>query len=559
MMLLRWTPVARRAPPAAGRARLRLPDRRPRGVDAWLRRQLATADPQLEVVQHRLRVVDTEHRLRADGAVPSSAPPEPGAGGARPAPVAARSRLLRCPCHRRRRPPGPSRGRPEPALAPAEATSRRCWHRRRADRLPAATCSTWTSTSRPTSGIDTVKQAEMFAAIREALRDRPRRQPQAARLPDPQPRHRLDPRPSRHPGAQRRPRRHRPRRAPTPPAQPAGTPPAAAPAPAADELTADACWASSPSRPATRSDLLDMDLDLEADLGIDTVKQAEMFAAIREALRDRPRRQPQAARLPDPQPRHRLHPRQDRHPGAHRRPRRHRPRPRTDAAGPARRDPAAGGPTAGCRRVDRRPWCDIVAEQTGYPHDLLDMDLDLEADLGDRHRQASRDLRRASARHYGIDRDDTLKLRDYPDPEPRHRFDPRPNRGEPPRQEHPVTRRLRLRRTAAAAPTVNGDIAATDRIPAPGAGTRAAPELLGLRADRGHAWRRQPRGGDARRGRRRRRADHAADPARGRGRRAQPDDDSRAIAPTMAVDGVYWLRGARRRGSAATDGPRRLA
>ena len=30
-------------------------------------------------------------------------------------------------------------------------------------------------------------------------------------------------------------------------------------------------------------DMLDLDLDLEADLGIDTVKQAEMFAAIRAA------------------------------------------------------------------------------------------------------------------------------------------------------------------------------------------------------------------------------------------------------------------------------------
>ncbi len=31
-------------------------------------------------------------------------------------------------------------------------------------------------------------------------------------------------------------------------------------------------------------DMLDLDLDLEADLGIDTVKQAETFAAIREAF-----------------------------------------------------------------------------------------------------------------------------------------------------------------------------------------------------------------------------------------------------------------------------------
>ena len=47
------------------------------------------------------------------------------------------------------------------------------------------------------------------------------------------------------------------------------------------------------------SDMLDLDLDLEADLGVDTVKQAEIFAAIREIVRHRARREPQAARFPD--------------------------------------------------------------------------------------------------------------------------------------------------------------------------------------------------------------------------------------------------------------------
>ena len=32
------------------------------------------------------------------------------------------------------------------------------------------------------------------------------------------------------------------------------------------------------------AEMLDLDLDLEADLGVDTVKQAEIFAAIRENL-----------------------------------------------------------------------------------------------------------------------------------------------------------------------------------------------------------------------------------------------------------------------------------
>ena len=55
----------------------------------------------------------------------------------------------------------------------------------------------------------------------------------------------------------------------------------------------------------------------------------------------------------------------------------------------------------------------IVAEQTGYPPDLLDLDLDLEADLGiDTVKQA--EVFAAIRERYGIERDDSLKLRDFP-------------------------------------------------------------------------------------------------------------------------------------------------
>ena len=88
-------------------------------------------------------------------------------------------------------------------------------------------------------------------------------------------------------------------------------------------------------------------------------------------------------------------------------PRRGRPSPRRAGR---RRLPAP-------RRCRRRRWSArvlaIVAEQTGYPPDLLDMDLDLEADLGiDTVKQAEvfATIREA----YGIERDDSLKLRDYP-------------------------------------------------------------------------------------------------------------------------------------------------
>ena len=55
----------------------------------------------------------------------------------------------------------------------------------------------------------------------------------------------------------------------------------------------------------------------------------------------------------------------------------------------------------------------LVAEQTGYPTELLDMDLDLEADLGiDTVKQA--EVFAAIREAYGIEFDESLKLRDYP-------------------------------------------------------------------------------------------------------------------------------------------------
>jgi acyl carrier protein len=56
---------------------------------------------------------------------------------------------------------------------------------------------------------------------------------------------------------------------------------------------------------------------------------------------------------------------------------------------------------------------DIVAQLTGYPADLLDPDLDLEADLGvDTVKQA--EVFAAVREHYDVERDDSLKLRDFP-------------------------------------------------------------------------------------------------------------------------------------------------
>ncbi len=160
-------------------------------------------------------------------------------------------------------------------------------------------------------------------------------------------------------------------------------------------------------------ELLDLDLDLEADLGIDTVKQAELFAQVRETYgieRD------DSLKLRDyPTLNHVVGFVRDRLPHT--------------ATTPATEVAAAGRPAGRSRRLRRSaaPVAPVevagedvvarvvalVAEQTGYPPELLDLDLDLEADLGiDTVKQA--ELFAQVRETYGIERDDSLKLRDYP-------------------------------------------------------------------------------------------------------------------------------------------------
>ena len=182
-------------------------------------------------------------------------------------------------------------------------------------------------------------------------------------------------------------------------------PPAAGPS---DEEVTEAVVAIVAEMTGYPPELLDLDLDLEADLGVDTVKQAEVFAAVRArfgverdetlSLRDFPTlthvigwvRDKTA--VPSP-PRHRLPPRPVAPAGRRRRSRRRR--------------------RAARRREITEAVVAIVAEMTGYPTELLDLDLDLEADLGvDTVKQA--EVFAAVRARFGVERDETLSLRDFP-------------------------------------------------------------------------------------------------------------------------------------------------
>jgi malonyl CoA-acyl carrier protein transacylase len=166
--------------------------------------------------------------------------------------------------------------------------------------------------------------------------------------------------------------------------------PAATAAPAAGDPVRGRLLALVAEKTGYPLDMMDSDLDLEADLGVDTVKQADLFVSVREIYnipRDENRKLRDYPTL------------------AHVIRFVHENRPDLG-------QPAAPAVSAVGDPVTERLLA-LVAEKTGYPLDMLDPDLDLEADLGvDTVKQA--DLFATVRAIYNIPRDENRKLRDYP-------------------------------------------------------------------------------------------------------------------------------------------------
>ena len=171
-------------------------------------------------------------------------------------------------------------------------------------------------------------------------------------------------------------------------------------------------------------DMLELDLDMEADLGIDTVKQAELFASMREhygiaqqdgiQLKDYPTirhcikfvlanagkpaatpvtAQPTVAPVQTPKVEVAA-------------------APVTPVVAPAAAPKAAPAAALDEAAVTKEV-VNMVAEKTGYPEDMLELDLDMEADLGiDTVKQA--ELFASMREHYGIAQQDGIQLKDYP-------------------------------------------------------------------------------------------------------------------------------------------------
>jgi acyl transferase domain-containing protein/acyl carrier protein/NAD(P)-dependent dehydrogenase (short-subunit alcohol dehydrogenase family) len=263
-------------------------------------------------------------------------------------------------------------------------------------------------------GIDTVKQAETFAAIREAfdipaqegikLRDYPTLGSVIGYVF------------ASRPDLKREPAKTQP--IASTPEQAAAQPPQSPETPRDAITSADAVTETVLSVVAAKTgypkDMLEPDLDLEADLGIDTVKQAETFAAIREAfdipaqegikLRDYPTLGSVIEFVYAMRPELRQTARNSAVASA----------PVAPAA-PQAVSPTTSQPptqaTASNAVVDK--VLSVVAEKTGYPVEMLDPDLDLEADLGiDTVKQA--ETFAAIREAFEIPVLEGIRLRDYP-------------------------------------------------------------------------------------------------------------------------------------------------
>ncbi|MBI4953815.1 MAG: acyltransferase domain-containing protein, partial [Myxococcales bacterium] len=165
------------------------------------------------------------------------------------------------------------------------------------------------------------------------------------------------------------------------PVTPRPAAPAPAPAPGGDPVKAAVIEIVS-KQTGYPPEMLDVELDLEADLGVDTVKQAETFAAVREAYAIE---REAALKLKDfPTLAHVIRWVKDKRPDLASPPAATAPAatpvapvaaPPAPAAAPA----AVGWTPAPADDPVRAKVVEIVAQQTGYPPEMLDVELDLEA------------------------------------------------------------------------------------------------------------------------------------------------------------------------------------
>ncbi len=118
------------------------------------------------------------------------------------------------------------------------------------------------------------------------------------------------------------------------------------------------------------AEMLDLDMDMEADLGIDSIKRVEIMGALQERHPDLP--EVEADDLAELRTLGEIlaYVSQAAPSGA------------VSAPAPAAPEPVAAAPVAPAGGDLKAVLLEIVADKTGYPAEMLDLDMDMEADLG---------------------------------------------------------------------------------------------------------------------------------------------------------------------------------
>ncbi|MEA3557740.1 MAG: beta-ketoacyl synthase N-terminal-like domain-containing protein, partial [Candidatus Thermoplasmatota archaeon] len=161
-------------------------------------------------------------------------------------------------------------------------------------------------------------------------------------------------------------------------------------------------------------DMLELDLDLEADLGIDTVKQVELFAKAREDF-DLPK--DDSINLAEfTSLRKIVDYVADLTVGAEKEPEVEEQEEPLDEGPPQEQEEvpeeSVSGSEEGHWDIIKGKVIEIVAEKTGYPEDMLELDLDLEADLGiDTVKQV--ELFAKAREDFDLPKDDSINLAEF--------------------------------------------------------------------------------------------------------------------------------------------------
>ena len=398
MTLLRWTPVAdgrHRAPGELG-YQYRVVD--PAAWRRWLADVTGRDDARLEVVQRRLRVVDTGAPVPTE--TPATTPPDtepvPETNAVRERESIAASEPVAV-------------ADPAPVRCRRWRWRTRCW--RWSPRRPATRSTCWTSTSisRPISASTRSSRPRCSRPSASGTASNATTSSSCATT-------RRSPTSSRSSTSAPRPPARPPRQTSAPPA---ATIAASEPVAVADPAPVRCrrwrwrtrCWRWSPRRPATRSTCwtsTSISRPISASTRSSRPRCSRPSAsgtasnATTSSSCATTRRSPTSSRSSTSAPRPPARP------------------PRQTSAPPAATI-AASEPMA---VADPAPVAvpevevadavlALVAAKTGYPVDMLDFDLDLEADLGiDTVKQA--EVFASIRERYGIERDDKLKLRDYP-------------------------------------------------------------------------------------------------------------------------------------------------